>query len=91
MSNRKHTKRLTPVSHETLLTIQILKWFGTATDIEERKRMEEALRQSQERASVLMNSSIIGIFVDEGEQIVDANDTFLRMTGYTCEDLRAGA
>ncbi|EFH88089.1 PAS domain S-box protein [Ktedonobacter racemifer] len=69
---------------------QIIKWFGTNTNIEDQKRIEEALRQSQERASVLMNSNIIGIFVDEGEQIVDANDTFLRMTGYTREDLHAG-
>ncbi|EFH85308.1 PAS domain S-box protein [Ktedonobacter racemifer] len=69
---------------------QIVKWFGTSTDIDEQKRIEEALRESQERASTLMNSNIIGTFVGEGEQIVDANDTFLRMTGYTREDLRAG-
>ncbi len=69
---------------------QIVKWFGTCTDIEEQKRTEEALRQSQERVNALMNSNIIGIDVIEGEQIVDANDTFLRMTGYTREDLRAG-
>jgi PAS domain S-box-containing protein len=68
---------------------QIVKWFGTCTDIEEQKRIEEALRQSQERANVLMNSSIIGIFVYKDGQIVDANDTFLRMTGYTREDLQA--
>ncbi|GHO72300.1 histidine kinase [Ktedonobacter sp. SOSP1-85] len=69
---------------------QIVKWFGTSTDIDDQKRIEEALRQSQEQANVLMNSSIIGIYVGKGEQIVDANDTFLRMTGYTREDLRAG-
>ncbi|GHO79710.1 hypothetical protein KSD_74810 [Ktedonobacter sp. SOSP1-85] len=69
---------------------QIIKWFGTSTDIDEQKRVEEALRESQERVSALMNSSIIGITVLEGEQIVDANDTFLRMTGYTHEDLRTG-
>jgi PAS domain S-box-containing protein len=79
--------RAMPVRDETG---QIIKWFGTCTDIEDQKRIEEALRQSQEQASVLMNSKIIGIFVDEGEQIMDANDTFLRMTGYTHEDLRAG-
>jgi PAS domain S-box-containing protein len=71
-------------------TGQIVKWFGTCTDIEDQKRIEQALRQSQERASVLMNSNMIGINIMEGEQIVDANDTFLRMTGYTREDLRAG-
>ncbi|WP_201390196.1 PAS domain S-box protein [Ktedonobacter sp. SOSP1-85] len=69
---------------------QIIKWFGTSTDIDDQKRIEEALRQSQERANALMNSNIIGINIIEGEQIVDANDTFLRMTGYTREDLRAG-
>lgn len=69
---------------------RIVKWFGTCTDIEEQKRIEEALRQSQERANVLMNSSIIGIFVYEGDQIVDTNDTFLLMTGYTRQDLQAG-
>ncbi len=79
--------RAIPVRDETG---QIVRWFGTSTDIEEQKRIEEALRQSQVRANVLMNSSIIGIFVDEGDQIVDANDTFLRMTGYTREDMRAG-
>jgi PAS domain S-box-containing protein len=71
-------------------TGQIVRWFGTCTDIEGQKQAEEALRQSQERASVLMNSSMIGISVIDGEQIVDANDTFLRMTGYTREDLLAG-
>ncbi|GHO89510.1 PAS domain S-box protein [Dictyobacter formicarum] len=69
---------------------QIVRWFGTVTDIDEQKRLEHALRQSQEQANTLMDSSIIGIDINEGEQIVDANDTFLRMTGYTREDLRAG-
>ncbi|EFH85125.1 PAS domain-containing protein [Ktedonobacter racemifer] len=69
---------------------QIIKWFGTDTDIEEQKRIEAALRQSQERVNALMNSSIIGITISEGEQIVDANDAFLHMTGYTREDLHEG-
>ena len=69
---------------------QIIKWVGTCTDIDEQKRIEEALRESQERTSVLMNSSFIGIIVFEGDQIVDANETLLRMTGSTREDLRAG-
>src|SRR6266851_629012 len=80
--------RGTPVRDETG---QIVKWFGTNTDIEEQKRIEEALRQSQARINLLMNSSIIGIFVSEEDQIVEANETYLRMTGYTREDLRAGS
>ncbi|GHO87600.1 PAS domain-containing protein [Dictyobacter formicarum] len=70
---------------------QIVKWFGTCTDIDEQKRLEEALRQSQERANALMNSSIIGTFLAEDEQVVDANDTYLHMLGYSREDLCAGS
>jgi PAS domain S-box-containing protein len=67
---------------------QIVKWFGTCADIDDQKRTEEALRLSQERVNLLMNSSIIGIFLAEGDEIVDANATFLRMAGYSREDLQ---
>lgn len=69
---------------------QLVLWVGTCTDIDDQKRTEEALRQSQERVNLLMNSSIIGIFYAEGDEIVDANATFLRMTGYSREDLQQG-
>ncbi|HEX4713726.1 MAG TPA: PAS domain-containing sensor histidine kinase, partial [Ktedonobacteraceae bacterium] len=79
--------RAIPVRDETG---QVVKWFGTSTDIEDQKRIEGALRQSQERVNALMDSNIIGITVANGEQIVDANNAFLRMTGYTYEDLYEG-
>src|SRR5712692_1369147 len=70
---------------------QIVKWFGTCTDIEEQKRVEEALRQSQERIRALIDSNIIGIAFNEGEEevIVEANDAWLHMTGYSREDVRS--
>ncbi|HEX6478831.1 MAG TPA: PAS domain-containing sensor histidine kinase [Ktedonobacteraceae bacterium] len=70
---------------------QIVKWFGTATDIDEQKRTEEALRQSQVRVRALIDSNIIGITSNEGEEevIVEANDAWLHMTGYTREDVRS--
>ncbi len=43
--------RATPVCDETG---QVVKWFGTSTDIDEQKRTEEALRQSQERIHALI-------------------------------------
>jgi PAS domain S-box-containing protein len=64
-----------------------VKLFGTCTDIDDQKRIEEALRHSQERARKLMDSNIIGILVAEGDDIVEANDAVLQMTGYTREDL----
>jgi PAS domain S-box-containing protein len=70
---------------------QIVKWFGTNTDIEEQKRIEEALRQSQERIRALIDSNIIGIASNEGEEevVAEANDAWLHMTGYTREDVRS--
>ncbi|EFH83829.1 PAS domain-containing sensor histidine kinase [Ktedonobacter racemifer] len=72
-------------------TGQIVKWFGTCTDIEDQKCIEEALRQSQERIRALIDSNIIGIVSVEGEEnvLVEANEAYLHMTGYTQEDVRS--
>jgi PAS domain S-box-containing protein len=80
--------RGTPVRDEAG---QIVKWFGTSTDIEDQKRTEEALRQSQKRIRALIDSNIIGItsVEEEEEVLVEANDAWLHMTGYTQEDVRS--
>jgi PAS domain S-box-containing protein len=80
--------RAMPVRDETG---HIVRWFGTSTDIEDQKRTEEALRQSQERIRALIDSNIIGITSNEGEEevLVEANEAFLHMTGYTQEDVRS--
>src|SRR5258708_32522114 len=69
---------------------QNVKWFGACTDIDEQKRTEEALRQSQARVRALIDSNIIGIASNEGEEegLEEANDAWLHMTGYTREDVR---
>ena len=69
-------------------TGQIVQWFGTCTDIDEQKRTEVALRQSQGRIRALIGSNIIGIVSVEGDVLVEANEAFLHMTGYTQEDIR---
>jgi PAS domain S-box-containing protein len=78
--------RAMPVRDETG---QIIKWFGTSTDIEDQKRIEEALRQSQARVRALIDSKLIGItsIEWEGEVLVEANEAFLQMSGYTQEDI----
>jgi len=72
-------------------TGQIVKRFGTATDIDEQKRIEEALRQSQESIRALIDSNSIGIVSVDAEEgvIVEANDTWLHMTGYIREEVRS--
>ncbi len=60
-------------------------------DVTEYKRAEQALRESEARFRRLIDSNVIGcIFWDTNGRITDANDAFLRMVGYTREDLLSG-
>jgi PAS domain S-box-containing protein len=59
-------------------------------DITERKRAEEALRASNERFNKLQSSNVIGIVSADSEKIYEANDLFLKMIGYSREDLQQG-
>lgn len=70
---------------------RVWKWVGTCTDIHEKKRIEEALQESEVRFRHLVQSNIIGITVIDLEgPILEANDAFLSMLGYTRQDLEAG-
>jgi PAS domain S-box-containing protein len=58
--------------------------LGVCMDITERKRTEARFRR-------LVDSNVQGVFFwNTDGQITDANAAFLRMVGYTCEDLDAG-
>jgi PAS domain S-box-containing protein len=60
-------------------------------ELQERKRIEGALRESESRFRRLSDSNMIGIlFWDLKGRITDANDAFLEMLGYTRADLEAG-
>ncbi len=60
-------------------------------ELAERKRIEDALRESESRFRRLSDSNMIGImFWDLKGRITEANDAFLDMLGFTREDLRAG-
>ena len=62
----------------------------TFHDVTQLKNVEEALRQSEFKLRRLFESDLIGILFAEGEMVTDANDVFLKMVGYTREDLAAG-
>lgn len=53
-----------------------------ARDISDRKIMEEALRQSEERFRTLADASFEGIVIHDKGVAIEVNDAFLRMTGY---------
>ncbi len=60
-------------------------------DLTERKRAEEAVREREAKIRGLFDANIIGIFVvDIEDQVIEANDAFLRTLGCDREDLNAG-
>jgi len=62
-------------------------FVGVLRDISERKRMEEALRASEEKLRVTFNSTRDGIVVvDLLGNVADFNDAVLRLTGYSRSD-----
>ena len=65
--------------------------IGFFSDITERKKTEEALRESEKRMRRIYESGLFGvIFWNIDGEIIDANDKFLEMLGYTREDLTNG-
>ena len=77
----------------------VIRWYEVLTDIEDRKRAEAVLRESEAQVRRLVDANIIGVFTwrlgrgDEAGDAVfqDVNDAFLRIVGYDREDLITGS
>ena len=68
-----------------------LRTLGVAIDLTERRRADEALRQSEGRFRRLMEANFVGVGVSDNSGCwVDANEELLRIMGYTREDLEKG-
>lgn len=64
---------------------------GSLTDISERKRAEQARREAEARFRRLVDSNILGVAITHRHgHFSEANDAFLRITGFSRDDLEAG-
>lgn len=56
--------------------------LGIDRDVTERKRAQEAIRESEARYRAIVEQSVIGIGISRGNQIIFANAALLRIFGY---------
>ncbi|MFB2935047.1 PAS domain S-box protein [Aerosakkonemataceae cyanobacterium BLCC-F154] len=69
----------------------IVSVLAVTRNITKLKRTEAALRQSEYRLRRLVDSNLIGVlFANFRGEIIDANQAFLELVGYSLEDLRSG-
>jgi len=66
---------------------QCIRLYGTFQNIDERKRAEEALRESEERFKALHNASFGGIAIHDKGIILECNQGLSDMTGYPQSEL----
>jgi PAS domain S-box-containing protein len=57
------------------------------SELSERKRAQEALRESEEKYSTVAESSLTGIYIDQNGKILFANKTFAEIYGYSRQEL----
>src|SRR6202022_726775 len=66
----------------------VAKWYGTAVDIEDRKRVEEALRQSEEQwRGVFENNPTMYFMVDAAGTVIAVNPCGAEQLGYKSDEL----
>ncbi|HEX6878913.1 MAG TPA: PAS domain-containing protein, partial [Terriglobales bacterium] len=68
---------------------EVVKWFGTCTDIEDMKQSEAALRESEQRFSNAFHTSPAAITITRiaDGKFVDVNPAFLDLFGFSREEV----
>jgi formate hydrogenlyase transcriptional activator len=69
---------------------QIVRWFGSNTDIENQKRAEDELRKSERRWRAIFENSAVGVaLLDSSLHYVTVNAALEKMLGYSSDELRS--
>lgn len=76
---------LEPIKDETG---QVVGVAGTAVDITRSKKYQGDLLKSEERSRRLIDSNIIGVVIADTVKIYEANEAFLKIIGYSKDDLK---
>ncbi len=82
----------TIIARDTMTTVKdasgnIIYFDGILEDISEKKKAEEALKESQARYKILTNLTIEGIIIHDNGIIIDTNPAIQKMTGYDADYL----
>ena len=69
--------------------VNFIEFQAVGRDITERKQMEEALRESEERYRTIIEQSADSIYLADVEtrRILEANESFQRLLGYTLDEI----
>jgi len=67
---------------------EVVRWFGTATDVDEQKKVQELLKVSEAEFRAIFEISTAGMMqVDVNGSMLKVNDAFCEMIGYSREEL----
>ncbi|MDQ3190597.1 MAG: PAS domain S-box protein, partial [Bacteroidota bacterium] len=65
---------------------EIIGWVGTVEDITQRKNSEEVIKESEQRFKLLSEVAIEGIVLTENSVVIDCNNRFYEMHGYSLKE-----
>lgn len=66
---------------------QVIRWFGTSTDIEDRKQAEDSLRRSQQRLALHIQQTPLAVIEwDTQFRVTDWNPAAERMFGFSAQE-----
>jgi PAS domain S-box-containing protein len=67
-----------------------VRMFGTLQDITDRKRVEESLRESEQRNRTIVRTAMDGFWrIDVRGRLLEVNEAYCRMSGYSEQELLA--